>query len=70
MTWEKKRVLVTVTAYPEKSKKYGQVVCTIGLTEEGDWIRLYPVPFNVFSGRKNSENMIGSKLNAREQKKS
>jgi hypothetical protein len=40
MTWEKKRVLVTVTAYPEKSKKYGQVVCTIGLTEEGDWIRL------------------------------
>jgi hypothetical protein len=50
MTWEKKRVLVTVTAYPEKSKKYGQVVCTIGLTEEGDWIRLYPVPFNVFSG--------------------
>lgn len=50
MTWEKKRVLVTVTAYPEKSKKYGHVVCTIGLTEEGDWIRLYPVPFNVFSG--------------------
>jgi hypothetical protein len=52
MTWEKKRVLVTVTAYPEKSKKYGQVVCTIGLTEEGDWIRLYPIPFNVFSGPK------------------
>jgi len=50
MRWEKKRVLVTVTAYPEKSKKYGQVVCTIGLTEEGEWIRLYPVPFNVFSG--------------------
>lgn len=35
MTWEKKRVLVTVKAYPEKSKKYGEVVCTIGLTEEG-----------------------------------
>lgn len=50
MTWEKKRVLVTVTAYPEKSKKYGQVVCTIGLTDEGEWIRLYPIPFNVFSG--------------------
>ncbi|NLH20567.1 MAG: hypothetical protein GX463_00080 [Methanothrix sp.] len=51
MTWEKKRVLVTVKAYPEKSKKYGEVVCTIGLTDEGDWIRLYPIPFNVFSGR-------------------
>ncbi len=46
MTWEKKRVLVTVKAYPEKSKKYGEVVCTIGLTEEGEWIRLYPIPFN------------------------
>ena len=51
MTWEKKRVLVTVKAYPEKSKKYGEVVCTIGLTDQGDWIRLYPIPFNVFSGR-------------------
>jgi hypothetical protein len=50
MTWEKKRVLVAVKAYPEKSKKYGEVVCTIGLTEEGDWIRLYPIPFNAFSG--------------------
>jgi hypothetical protein len=50
MTWEKKRVLVTVKAYPEKSKKYGEVVCTIGLTEEGEWIRLYPIPFNAFSG--------------------
>ncbi|VVB62829.1 Uncharacterised protein [uncultured archaeon] len=51
MTWEKKRVLVTVKAYPEKSRKYGEVVCTIGLTDEGDWIRLYPIPFNIFSGR-------------------
>lgn len=50
MTWEKKKILVTVKAYPEKSKKYGDVVCTIGLTEEGDWIRLYPIPYNAFSG--------------------
>ena len=33
MTWEKKRVLVTVKAYPEKSKKYGEVACTIGFNE-------------------------------------
>ena len=51
MSWERKRVLVTVKAYPEKSKSYGQVVCTIGLTNEGEWIRLYPIPFNVFSGQ-------------------
>lgn len=50
MTWEKKRVLVTVKAYPQNSKKHGQVVCTVGLTDVGDWIRLYPMPMHLFSG--------------------
>ena len=36
MTWEKKRVPVTVKAYPERSRKYGPVVCIMGLTEEGE----------------------------------
>ena len=48
MTWKKKKILVTVKAYPEKSKKYGNVVCTIGLTEEGEWIRLYPIPYETY----------------------
>ena len=50
MTWEKKRVLVTVKAYPEKSKKHGTVVCTAGITDKGDWIRLYPMPYSTFLG--------------------
>jgi hypothetical protein len=50
VTWEKKRVLVTVKAYPEKSKKYGCVFCVAGITDEGDWIRLYPMPFATFLG--------------------
>jgi hypothetical protein len=50
LTWEKKRVLVTVKAYPEKSKKHGTVVCTAGITDNGDWIRLYPMPFSTFLG--------------------
>ncbi len=50
MTWEKKKVLVTVKAYPEIGKTHGTMVCTAGLTEEGEWIRLYPVPMDVFSG--------------------
>lgn len=50
MNWEKKKILVTVKAYPEKSKRHGQVVCTIGITEEGEWIRLYPMPFESFIG--------------------
>jgi hypothetical protein len=52
MTWEKKKVLVTVKAYPEKSTKYGDTVCTIGLTEEGDWIRLYPIPYSTYINNK------------------
>ena len=55
MTWERKRVLVTVKAYPEKSKKHGAVVCTAGLTEEGEWIRLYPLPFSLFLKNKVSK---------------
>ena len=50
MTWEKKKVLVTVKAYPEKSKKHGTVVCTAGITDIGDWIRLYPMPYSTFLG--------------------
>ena len=50
MTWEKKRVLVTVKAYPEKSRKHGTVVCTAGITDTGDWIRLYPMPYSTFLG--------------------
>lgn len=48
MTWKRRKVLVTVKAAPERSKKYGECVCTAGVTEEGEFIRLYPVPLDVF----------------------
>lgn len=41
----KQRVLITVKTYPTISKKYDELVCTAGFTEEGKWIRLYPIPF-------------------------
>jgi len=50
MTWVKKKVLVTVKAYPEKSRKHGTTVCTAGITDDGDWIRLYPMPYSSFLG--------------------
>ena len=53
MTYEKKTVFLTVKAYPEKSKKYGACVCTAGITELGEMIRLYPIPFETFRGGKN-----------------
>ncbi|MCB1167645.1 MAG: hypothetical protein KDK33_15915 [Leptospiraceae bacterium] len=41
----KKRILITVKTYPTISSKYSELVCTAGITEEGEWVRLYPVPF-------------------------
>lgn len=50
MSWEKKRVLITVKAYPEMSRNHGPVVCTAGITEDGDFIRLYPINISHFIG--------------------
>ena len=41
-----KKVLVTVKAYPNPSKQYGETVCCAGIDlETSQWIRLYPIPF-------------------------
>ena len=45
----KERILVTVKTYPTLSKKYGELVCTAGLREDGSWVRIYPVPFRGLS---------------------
>jgi hypothetical protein len=39
----KELILITVTTYPNPSKTYGETVCTAGITNNGDWRRLYPV---------------------------
>jgi hypothetical protein len=41
----KKKILIAVKTYPVLSTKYQELVCTAGFTEQGDWIRIYPVPF-------------------------
>ena len=41
-----KRVLVTVKAYPNPSRKYGETVCCAGIDIDIlQWIRLYPIPY-------------------------
>jgi len=50
LSWEKKRILLAVKAYPERSKSHGDVACTAGVTSDGDWIRLYPIEFDRFRG--------------------
>jgi hypothetical protein len=38
------RILITVRTYPTISTKYMETVCTGGITDKGQWRRLYPVP--------------------------
>lgn len=46
MSWETKKLLVTVKAYPHPSKKYVETVCVAGITiDKKEWVRLYPIPF-------------------------
>lgn len=40
-----KKVLITVKTYPNPSKNYNETVCTAGIDEDLNWIRLYPIPF-------------------------
>lgn len=51
MSYETKRVLVTAKAVPVPSKKYHNSVCTAGITEEGEFIRLYPIPYTTFCSK-------------------
>lgn len=44
-SFEKKKILVVVKTYPTPSKNYLETVCTAGITEEGEWIRLYPTAY-------------------------
>jgi hypothetical protein len=50
MTWVKKRITVITKAYPEHSTKYGDVACTAGIDETGEWVRLYPIDIRHFIG--------------------
>ncbi len=46
---KKHRVLITVKTYPVPSKTYDELVCTAGITSEGEFIRLYPINFRELS---------------------
>lgn len=39
------KVLITVMTYPHPSRGYHELVCTAGITQDGEWVRLYPVDY-------------------------
>lgn len=46
----KTKILITVTTYPLPSRSYDELVCTAGVLENGEWIRIYPVPLQFLRG--------------------
>jgi len=44
----KEKMLVLAKTYPTISKKYEHLVCIAGLTEDNEWRRIYPVPWQLF----------------------
>ena len=46
------KVFITVKTYPQPSSSYGELVCTAGLLNGEQWIRIYPVPFRFLKHRR------------------
>lgn len=45
LEWKKVKVFIIGKTYPVISRKYNELVCTGGITENSDLIRLYPLPY-------------------------
>lgn len=39
------KVLITVMTYPHPSRSHQELVCTAGITEQNEWVRLYPIDY-------------------------
>ena len=47
--WSRTDVLITTRTYPTPAKRGVEVSCTAGITRDGHWIRLFPVPYRFLS---------------------
>lgn len=45
----KVRILILCKTYPSPSAKYTETSCVAGMDEDGNLIRLYPVPFRLIT---------------------
>ncbi len=52
LSLEEKEILLVVKTYPERSKKYGNTVCTAGILKDSNtWVRIYPINFNSYNAK-------------------
>jgi len=47
--WETKKVLITARTYPTPARKGVEVSCTGAISDSGEWIRLFPIPYRFLS---------------------
>lgn len=57
------KVLITVVTYPLPSRSYDELVCTAGILENGQWIRIYPVPLKFLKGLRKDGQLVTFKYN-------
>ena len=50
--WIKRRALITVRTYPVPSAKSIEASCTAAITDDGKWLRLFPVPYRLMDQEK------------------
>lgn len=43
--WIREKALVVVRTYPTPARKGAEVSCTAAITEDGRWLRLFPLPY-------------------------
>lgn len=48
MSATREKVLILCRATPEESRQYTRTVCVAGITDSGEFRRIYPVPFRQF----------------------
>lgn len=51
-TPETKRALIVVRTYPTPAKHGVEVSCTAAITDQGEWLRLFPVPYRFLDSDK------------------
>jgi hypothetical protein len=52
MDARRENILILCKTYPSPSAKYSETSCVAGMTEDGQLLRLYPIPFRMIRGIK------------------
>lgn len=60
-----KKVLIVVRTYPVPARKGVEVSCTAGITENGQWIRIFPIPYRLLDQDKRFRKYQWIKVSAK-----